>query len=68
MLTTSLIGAAVVIVIIARLMRRRSVERCPDCDRPRESDHPICECGWVFEYPDDGAPLEYGDPDTFENR
>lgn len=57
-----LIAILLLVVVVWRLLARR-VERCPDCGRRREGDHPICECGYVFEYPDDGEPLEYGDPD-----
>jgi len=57
-----LLAVTLLIVLVARL-RRTPVERCPECGEARQDDHPICPCGWVFEYPDDGLPLEYGDPD-----
>ena len=62
MVATLLIAGAILLVIILRLLARGK-ETCPDCGRERDPDSPICACGWVFEYPDDGAPLEYGDPD-----
>lgn len=65
MLTYYLIGAALLIVLAARFLRGTK-PRCPECGLPRENDHPICECGWVFEYPDDELPIEYGDPESSE--
>ena len=62
MLYTVLISGALIAVFIVKVLLK-STERCPDCGEKREDDHPICECGWVFEYPDDDEPMEYGDPD-----
>ena len=62
MLYTLLIVGALLIVLVSRVLFR-SVETCPECGQKREGDGPICPCGWVFEYPEDDAPLEYGDPD-----
>ncbi|MDP6776031.1 MAG: hypothetical protein QGI83_04630 [Candidatus Latescibacteria bacterium] len=59
----TLLFAGLLIVIVAVKYLHKPAERCPDCGRAREGDHPICDCGWVYEYPDDGEPLEYGDPD-----
>lgn len=64
-LTTLLIGLALIVVLVARFARP-GIERCPDCNRKREDDEPICPCGWVFEYPDDGEPLEYGTSEEAE--
>ena len=58
-LTTLLIGLALVAVLAVRFLGQK-VERCPDCHQKRVDDTPICECGWVFEYPEDNEPLEYG--------
>jgi hypothetical protein len=58
-LTSLLIGLAIVIVLVVRLWGP-TTERCPDCHLKRVDDDPICECGWVFEYPEDNQPLEYG--------
>ena len=57
-----LFTALIAIVLVFRFLLPRA-ERCPDCGLKREDDHPICACGWVYEFPDDGDPLEYGDPD-----
>ncbi len=62
-MTLTLFFAGLLIVVVAVKYLRRPVEKCPDCGLPRDGDHPICDCGWVFEYPDDGSPMEYGDPD-----
>ena len=59
----SLLFAGLLLVVVALKYSRRPAERCPDCGRRREADHPICDCGWVFEYPEGDDPLEYGDPD-----
>jgi hypothetical protein len=59
--TTILIALALLIAIGARYLRT-GPERCPDCNEIRETDTPICSCGWIFEVPDDDMPLEYGDP------
>ena len=62
MFYTVLFAAVLILVVLIKCLRK-PVERCPECHTPRESDHPICPCGYVFEFPDDGDPLEYGDPD-----
>lgn len=62
MLYTVLI-AAVLLVVCALKYLFKPAETCPECGRKREGDGPICPCGWVFEYPEDSEPLEYGDPD-----
>ena len=59
----TILFAAVLIAVVLIKCLRKPVERCPECHTPRESDHPICPCGYVFEFPDDGDPFEYGDPD-----
>ncbi|MDA0748326.1 MAG: hypothetical protein O2954_17555 [bacterium] len=62
MLSMFLIGAAVLLVVAAKYLYHPA-ERCPDCGLKREDNTPICECGWVFEFPEDDSPLEYGEPD-----
>ena len=62
MLYTTLILAAVLIAVVGKYLLKPA-ERCPDCREIRLDEHPICQCGWVFEYPDDDEPIEYGDPD-----
>jgi len=62
----SLILALVLLAVIAAKLLTRPGERCPECGAKREGDAPICACGWVYEYPDDGSPMEYGDPDDAE--
>jgi hypothetical protein len=62
-MTYPLILAILLLVVVAWRLLARRVERCPDCGRTRQDEDPICECGYVFEYPDDDEPLEYGDPD-----
>ncbi|MCZ6632298.1 MAG: hypothetical protein O7G87_02770 [bacterium] len=62
MLPTLLITGALLLVLLYKVFAP-TVERCPDCSQKREDDTPICDCGWVFEYPEDDTPLEYGDPD-----
>ena len=62
MFITLILTGAVLLAVAWKLLGSR-VERCPECGRIRESGYPICDCGWVFEYPDDDHPLEYGDPD-----
>jgi hypothetical protein len=58
-----LLLAVLLLVVIAWRLLARQVERCPDCGSAREHDHPICDCGYVFEYPETDEPMEYGDPD-----
>ena len=62
MLYTTLILAVLLFVIIAKYLVKPS-ERCPECSEIRVDENPICSCGWVFEYPEDDEPIEYGDPD-----
>lgn len=64
MITTYLF-AFVLIAVVALKYLRKPVERCPECHTPRDGDYPICECGYVFEFPDeDDEPFDYGgDPD-----
>lgn len=65
----SLIFATVLIIVVLLKYFHKPVERCPECHTPRESDHPICTCGYVFEFPDDDEPLEYDDgPETPSSR
>ena len=61
MLPTLLIAGALLLAIFLKVFAK-SVERCPECGQKREDQTPICPCGWVFEYPEDDEPLEYGDP------
>ncbi len=58
----TIVFATVLIVVVLIKYLHKPVERCPECNTPREADHPICPCGYVFEFPDDN-PLEYGDPE-----
>lgn len=62
MFYTTIFAIVLIIVILAKYLYK-PVERCPECNTPRESDHPICPCGYVFEFPEDDDPLEYGDPE-----
>jgi len=63
-MTTSLLFAAVLIIVVALKYLRKPVQRCPECHTPRDGDHPICECGFVFEFPDeDDEPFDYGSPE-----
>ena len=64
-LTTLLIALALVAVLVYRCAGPRA-ERCPECQRKREDDHPICPCGWVYEYPETDQPLEYGSSSSEE--
>ena len=59
----SIIFAAILIFVVLAKYLNNPAERCPECGTVRESDHPICTCGYVFEFPDDDEPLEYGDPE-----
>ena len=52
--------AAVLVVVVAVKVLRKPTEACPECGTVREAGSPICSCGWVFAYPEDGQPLEYG--------
>ena len=65
MLYTFLIAAALLAAIVTRYAVTRT-QRCPECGRKREEDAPICSCGWIFEYPEDCEPLEYGEPDDHQ--
>lgn len=67
MITLYLFAGTLLIVLLLKRFYKPG-ERCPECGRKREEDEPICPCGWVFEYPDDDAPLEYGDPDDFDGE
>ena len=60
----TLLFAGVLIFVVAAKYLYKPVERCPECNTPRDGDHPICDCGYVFEFPDDADPLEYADEDT----
>ena len=62
MLYTALILVAVFVALVGKYLYKPS-EKCPECGEIRVDDRPICQCGWVFEYPDDDQPIEYGDPD-----
>lgn len=48
-------------VVAALKYLHKPTPRCPECHTPRDGDHPICECGYVFEFPDDDEPFEYSD-------
>lgn len=60
---TSLLFAGVLITVVILKYVYKPTERCPDCHTPRDGTHPICACGYVFEFPDDDDPLEYSDSD-----
>ena len=62
MVYTLLIAGTLLIAVLFRYLSRPA-EACPECGLKREDDTPICSCGWVFEYPEDDDPLEYGDPE-----
>ena len=62
MFYTLLLTGVLLTVLLFKYLAKPG-ERCPGCGQKREDDHPICPCGWAFEFPDDDAPLEYGDPD-----
>ncbi len=60
----TLLFAGVLIVVVALKYLHKPTPRCPECHTPRDGDHPICECGYVFEFPDDDdEPFEYSDSD-----
>jgi len=60
----TLLFAGVLIVVVALKYLYKPAPRCPECHTPRDGDHPICECGYVFEFPDEeDEPFEYSDPD-----
>ncbi len=61
MLYTLLFAGTILFVVAAKYLWKSS-ETCPDCGQTRIDENPICSCGWVYEYPDDENPLEYGDP------
>ena len=60
----TLLFAGTLLVVLTLKYLVKPAARCPECGQKRESDTPICPCGWIFEYPEDDAPLEYGDPDS----
>jgi len=61
---TSLLFAGILILVVALKYLHTPTPRCPECHTPRNGDNPICECGYVYEFPDeDDDPIEYGDPD-----
>ena len=62
-MTLPLVLAGIFLAVVAWRWLASNVERCPDCGLRRDGDYPICECGYVYEYPEDSEPLEYGDPD-----
>ena len=63
MTTGLLVLAAVLVIVLAVKLLHRPTEACPECGTVREAESPICPCGWVFEYPEDEQPLEYGSPE-----
>ncbi|MDA0709104.1 MAG: hypothetical protein O3B73_02715 [bacterium] len=61
---STLFLAGILILVVALKYLVKPAQRCPECHTARQQDFPICECGYVFEFPDeDDDPLEYGDPD-----
>ena len=62
MLYTLLIAGVLLVVIVMKYMLKPA-ERCPECGQKRGDDAPICTCGYVFEFPEDSTPLEYGAPE-----
>lgn len=60
----SFLFAGILIVVVSVKYLHKPAPRCPECHTVRNGDHPICECGYVFESPDeDDEPFEYGEPD-----
>ncbi|MBT4140941.1 MAG: hypothetical protein HOE48_23740 [Candidatus Latescibacteria bacterium] len=60
---SSLLFAGILIFVVASKYLYKPTPRCPECHTPQDGDYPICECGYVFEFPDeDDDPIEYGDP------
>ncbi len=62
-MTLPLLLALLLLAVALWRWLSRGVERCPDCGLKRDDGYPICDCGHVFEYPEDDSPLEYGDPE-----
>lgn len=61
---TSLLFAALILIVVLVKYLHKPAQRCPECNAVRESDHPICACGYVFEFPnDDDEPFEYAESD-----
>lgn len=59
----SLLFAGVIIIVVIVKYLYKPAERCPECQTIRAHDHPICPCGYVFEFPDDDDVLEYSASD-----
>ena len=60
----SLLFALLLIAVVLIKYLYKPAERCPECHAVRESDHPICACGYVFEFPeDDDDDFEYAESD-----
>jgi hypothetical protein len=50
---TFFLAIAIIVTLVLKYALPRQ-ERCPECQEPKDPDHPLCRsCGWIFDVPGD---------------